>query len=422
MFDRFERTVAFRYLRARRKEGFISVITLFSLLGIMLGVATLIIVMSVMNGFRAELVGRVLGLGGHIDVYGTEGPITEFDDLAARISVIDGVVSVTPTIRGQALVSHRGIADGAKIRGVPVDDFMARPSLTENLRPLPPEDFSGTSVVAIGAGMAARFGIVPGDSITMIAPEGNVTALQSPPTMRSFRVAAVFEVGMHEYDNQYVYMPLEAARAFLPIDEGVTALEVILRDGNDLDTAQDAVAAALNGAGRLETWQDANATLFGALQVERTVMFLILTLIIVVAAFNIVSGMVMLVKAKGRDIAILRTMGATQASVMRVFLLTGASIGIVGTLIGLGLGVGFAGNIDKIRQWIEAALQWIRSELGISFQLPPVIQFLSQIPASIDWTEVASIVALSIGLSFAATLYPSWRAARLDPVEALRYE
>ncbi len=414
MFDKFERTVAFRYLRARRKEGFISVITTFSLLGIMLGVATLIIVMAVMNGFRAELVSRVLGLGGHLSVHGSEGPITEFDALADSLRDIDGVVSVTPTIVGQALVTHRGAAGSAAVRGVRPEDFMARPSLAENLQQLSPGDFAGADVIAIGVDMARRYRVTLGESMTMIAPSGDLTAMGTSPEMRSFRVAAIFEVGMDKYDGGYVYMPLEAARAFLQIEEGVTSLEIFLADPYELDAVAEQIAEVVGDQGRLSNWQEEDATLFGALQVERMVMFLILTLIIVVAAFNIVSGLVMLVKDKGRDIAILRTMGATRATVMRVFILTGASIGTVGTLIGLGLGVGFADNIPRIRDWIQTTF-------GIS-EFPPEIQFWTQLPAIVDWTEVFVVVALAIGLSFAATLYPSWRAARLDPVEALRYE
>ncbi len=414
MFDKFERTVAFRYLRARRKEGFISVITTFSLLGIMLGVATLIIVMAVMNGFRAELVSRVLGLGGHLNVHGTEGPITEFDALADSLRDIDGVVSVTPIIVGQALVTHRGAAGSAAVRGIRPEDFTARPSLAENLQQLTPGDFAGADAIAIGVDMARRYGVTLGESMTMIAPSGDLTAVGASPEMRSFRVAAIFEVGMDKYDGGYVYMPLEAARAFLQIEEGVTSLEIFLADPYELDAVAEAIAGAIGDQGRLQSWQEEDATLFGALQVERTVMFLILTLIIIVAAFNIISGLVMLVKDKGRDIAILRTMGATRATVMRVFILTGASIGTVGTLIGLGLGVGFADNIPRIRDWVQTTF-------GIT-EFPPEIQFWTQVPAIVDWTEVFVVVALAIGLSFAATLYPSWRAARLDPVEALRYE
>ena len=311
LFGSFERMVAFRYLRARRREGFISVIAGFSLLGIALGVATLIIVMAVMNGFRDELIGRILGLNGHLNVYAHTGPMEDYDRLAERVRGIDMVVRVTPTIEGQALVTQGGSASGAVVRGVPPEDWLSRPSIVESLRILAPEDFSGTDVVAIGARMAQRLGVGLGDSITMIAPQGSPTAFGTVPRMRAYEVAAIFNVGMFEYDNNFVYMPLEAAQIFYRMPGQVSTLEVFIRDPNAIGLARATLNAVLQGQARLWDWQQANSSFFNALQVERNVMFLILTLIILVAAFNIISGMVMLVKDKGRDIAILRTMGAS---------------------------------------------------------------------------------------------------------------
>jgi lipoprotein-releasing system permease protein len=414
IFNAFERMVAMRYLRARRQEGFISVIAGFSLLGIALGVATLIIVMSVMNGFRAELLGRVLGLNGHLNVYNVRGgPLPDFDILTNRLRETPGVTNVTPTVEGQALVSVRGVASGAVVRGVRPEDFRARPTLARGVVRGSAEEF-GEDRVAIGARMAQRLGLSVGDSITLIAPQGNVTAFGTVPRMRSYPIGAIFDIGMFEYDNSFIFLPLEEAQAFFRTGDAVTSLEVFVQDPVQIRAARDAVQAVVAGSGRVVDWQQSNSSFFTALQVERNVMFLILSLIIMVAAFNIISSLIMLVKDKGRDIAILRTMGATRGMIMRIFFLSGASIGVTGTLFGLGLGVSFALNIETIRQ----AIQGLTGTNLFSAE----IYFLSQLPAKIDWSEVTQVTVMALGLSFAATIYPSWRAARLDPVEALRYE
>ncbi|HET8728218.1 MAG TPA: lipoprotein-releasing ABC transporter permease subunit [Alphaproteobacteria bacterium] len=414
MFDAFERMVAFRYLRARRKEGFISVITGFSLLGIALGVATLIIVMSVMNGFREELVERVLGLNGHLSVYGVGGPITDYDAFARDLEELDVVVQAMPTIEAQALVTQAGSAFGAVIRGVRPDEFLNRPAIASNLRTDDPGDFSGPEVVAIGARMADRLRVGLGDSLTLVAPQSSATAFGAVPRSRAYRIAAIFDVGMYEYDNNFVYMPMEAAQILFQLKGSATTIDLFIENPEALEAARAQIAPVVEGRGRLWDWQQANSSFFTALQVERNVMFLILTLIILVAAFNIISGLVMLVKDKGRDIAILRTMGATRGTIMRVFFLTGASIGVVGTLSGLLLGVAFAENIETIRQGLQT--------LTGTTLFDAEIYFLSQLPAEIDYRQVLAVIGMALGLSFAATIYPAWRAARLDPVEALRYE
>ncbi|NBC32966.1 MAG: lipoprotein-releasing ABC transporter permease subunit [Alphaproteobacteria bacterium] len=414
MFNVFERMVALRYLRARRKEGFISIIAGFSLVGIALGVATLIIVMAVMNGFRQELVDRVLGLNGHLNVYAAQGgPLETYDELVERVRQIDGVTTVTPTIEAQALVTHGEYASGAAVRGVPPGYLQARPELAGDLVG-DPGAFAGPNAIAIGRRMANRLGVWTGDQLTLIAPQGNVTAFGTVPRMRGYDIVAIFEAGMYEYDNSFVYMPLDTAQIFYQMRDSVTTLELFVEDPDNLAPIRDQVRAALGGEARLWDWQQANSSFFTALQVERNVMFLILTLIILVAALNIISGLVMLVKDKGRDIAILRTMGATQGMVTRIFFLTGASIGVVGTLAGLGLGIAFTENIEHIQRWLEAATG---TELW-----NPEIRFLTTMPAVIDWNEVIAVIGMALGLSFLATLYPAWRAARLDPVEALRYE
>ena len=415
IFNAFERMVALRYLRARREEGFVSVIAGFSLAGIALGVATLIIVRSVMNGFRAELLGRILGLNGHLGVYSlTNQPLTDFDRIATAISKLDGVRRVIPTVEGQVLVSANRVATGAIVRGVRPSDMRLRKSIADNIRAGTLDDFSGKNSVIIGTRMARKFGVRPGDSIRLVSPQSNATAFGSVPRSKRYRIAALFEIGMFEYDSGFVFMPLEAAQIYFQSRDAVTNIEVFLDDPDRVESIRAEILRAAGMPLRLVDWQQANASFFNAIKVERNVMFLILTLIILVAAFNIVSGMIMMVKDKGRDIAILRTMGATRGMVMRIFLLAGASVGIIGTAAGFALGVAFAGNIETIRQWIQGLTG---TELFAA-----EIYFLSQLPSVVETSDVISVVGMSLGLSFLATLYPAWRAARLDPVEALRYE
>lgn len=414
IFGSFERMVAGRYLRARRREGFISVIAGFSLLGIALGVATLIIVMAVMNGFREELVDRILGLNGHVQVYGYNSGLPEWEPLADELSGIAGVKAVFPMIEGQALVTHRGSASGAALRGIRSDDFLSREAIRDGLIMPDRNAFQGIDGIAVGRRMASRLSVTVGDSLTLIAPQGAATAFGTVPRSKTYEIVAIFDVGMFEYDSTFVYMPLEAAQAFLQLGDSVTNLDVFLHNPQQLGAVEPSIQQSIVGLGRLWDWQDANSSFLSALDVERNVMFLILTLIILVAAFNVISGLVMLVKDKGQDIAILRTMGATRGMILRIFFLTGASIGFVGTVAGLGLGLAFTMNIETIRQFL--------TRMTGATLFDPEIYFLSQLPATIIWSEVFLVVGMSLILSFLATLYPSWRAARLDPVEALRYE
>jgi lipoprotein-releasing system permease protein len=414
IFSAFERTVAARYLRPRRSEGFISVIAGFSFLGIALGVATLIIVMSVMNGFREELLKRILGLNGHLEIYASEGVITDYDHAADIVRAVPGVVQVAPMIEGQVMASADGRNSGAVVRGIKPEDFRNRRILADHVQAGSLDDFKGDEAVVIGDKLAQRLGVKVGDKITLISPEGRATAFGTVPRVKAYTVAATFEVGMFEYDSTFVFMPLPAAQVYFRVPNAVSSLEVIAADPDRLGYLRDAIIQALNRPVRILDWQQANSSFFNAIEVERNVMFLILTLIIVVAAFNIISSLIMLVKDKGQDIAILRTMGATKGMIMRIFLLAGASIGVVGTLAGFGLGLAFADNIETIRQWIQGMT-------GTQL-FAPEIYFLSQLPAKVDAGEVATVVTMALVLSFLATLYPSWRAARLDPVEALRYE
>ncbi len=414
MFSAFEWMMALRYLRARRQEGFISVIAWFSLLGIMLGVATLIIVMSVMNGFRQELLTRILGVNGHLSVYSDSSTLTNYDALALRVEKIDGVVKVTPMIEGQVMASANGQAKGAIVRGLRQADVMQRSILAENIQQGSIGDLTGKNAVMLGTRMARNLGLRIGDKITLISPKGNVTAFGTVPRMKAYKVAAIFNVGMHEYDSSFIFMPLAAAQTYFKLKGAVNYLDVIIKDPDRAPSMARDVWIELGNKGRVYDWQRTNSSFFNAIQVERNVMFLILTLIIVVAAFNIISSLIMLVKDKGRDIAILRTMGATRGMIMRVFLISGASVGIIGTLAGFGLGLAFAENIETIRQWLQG--------LTGTDLFAAEIYFLSRLPAVVDPTEVTAIVLMGLGLSFLATIYPSWRAARLDPVEALRYE
>ncbi len=412
----FEWTVAVRYLRARRQEGFISVVAAFSFLGIALGVAALIIVLAVMNGFRHELLGRILGVNGHVTVYGYAGRLADFDSLTRELAEIDDVVRVTPLVDGQVLASSRhGVSAGALVRGIRPDDLRGRQIITDAITTGSLAEF-GTKDggVIIGHRMAERFGLRVGDPITLLSPEGSPTVFGTVPRSATFSIQATFDVGMYEYDNRLILMPLSLAQVYFRKGDAVTAVEVEAAEPEYIDDLRSAVLGTVGTRGRVVDWRQANAQFFGAIQVERNVMFVILTLIIIVAAFNIISSLIMLVMDKGRDIAILRTMGATRGMIMRVFLLNGATIGVVGTLVGFGLGIAFATNIETIRQWIQGLTG---TELFAA-----EIYFLSQLPARIDVGEVATVVVISLGLSFLATFYPSWRAARLDPVEALRYE
>ena len=415
MFSRFEWLVASRYLRARREQGFVSVIAVFSFLGITLGVAALIIVMAVMNGFRHELLTRILGVNGHITVYGYNGELVEYEPLVAALSDIGGVVRAMPIIDGQVLATAPGgQTSGAMVRGLTGADLADHTMIAAAITAGGLQRFSAGDGVIVGERMANRLSLAIGDNITLLSPRGMPTVFGTVPRSAAYRVVGTFNVGMYEYDNGFIFMPLDQAQIYFRLPGAVTGIELTATDPTDIAEIKRSVIAEVGARGRIWDWQQANAQFFGAVKVERNVMFVILTLIILVAAFNIVSSLIMLVKDKGRDIAILRTMGATRGTIMRIFLLTGASIGVIGTTMGSLLGIAFAVNIETIRRWIEglAGVDLFSAE----------IYFLSQLPARLDWDEVSIVIAMSLVLSLLATLYPAWRAARLDPVEALRYE
>ena len=413
-FAPFEWMLSLRYLRARRREGFISVIAGFSFLGIMLGVATLIIVMAVMNGFRQELLSKILGLNGHLLIQPLESPLTDYAAVADRVSKVDGVYLAAPLVEGQALASSPFNASGVVVRGMLGADLSKLSQISSNIKQGTLDGFDNGQGLAIGRRLAEQLSVRAGDNITLVSPRGAVTPMGTTPRIKAYKIAAVFEIGMSEYDSAFVFMPLSEAQAYSNRAGDVTAIEIYTNEPDHIDRFRQPVTDAAARPIYMIDWRQRNATFFNALQVERNVMFLILTLIVLVAALNIVSGLIMLVKDKSSDIAILRTMGATQGAMMRVFLITGASIGVVGTFVGFLLGTVVCLNIEEIRRF----LSWLTNTELFS----PELYFLSKLPADMNLNETLAVLVMALGLSLLATLYPSWRAARLDPVEALRYE
>jgi lipoprotein-releasing system permease protein len=415
-FAPFEWLLALRYLRARRQEGFISVIAGFSFIGITLGVATLIIVMAVMNGFRNQLFEKILGLNGHVVVYksASNGPFDDYQEVAQRIAAVPGVKFAVPLIEGQVMVSSPVQALGGLVRGVTEDGLKALPLVANNIIMGSLDGFDEGDGIAIGSRLANALGVRVGDSATLISPRGSSTPFGTAPRSKPYRIAAVFEMGMSEYDRTMLFMPLAEAKKYFSRGAQVDMLEVMVEDPQNVGSYLEPMKRVAGADFSFSSWRQRNQTFFTVLEVERTVMFIILSLIVLVAALNIISGLMMLVKDKGRDIAVLRTMGATKTAVMRVFLITGASIGVVGTIAGFVIGVVFCWHIEAIRQFV----QWLSG----TTLMDPTVYYLTRLPADIDPRETLFIVAMALVLSVLATVYPSWRASRLDPVEALRYE
>ena len=411
-FAGFEWLLAGRYLRTRRREGFVSVIAGFSFLGILLGVATLIIVMSVMNGFRKELLEKIVGVNGHIFATPIDRPLDDYEQVAAKLRQVQGIKLAIPLVEGQALASSQVGNSGVLVRGVSESDIKSIPFIANNVKQGTLDGFASTNGVAIGRRLAGSLGLQAGDTITIVTPRGASTPFVTAPRIKAYPVTAIFEIGMSEFDASFVFMPLAESQAYFNRDGDVNVIEIFIDNPDQTQAVRDRIEADPPRPLVLSDWRQRNRTFFNALEIERNVMFIILTLIVLVAALNIVSGLIMLVKDKTEDIAIMRTMGASRGTVLRVFLITGAAIGVVGTLGGLILGVVFANNIKKIMagiNWIFGANLW-----------DPTVRFLSDIPSVIDWREVASVVLMALVLSLLATLYPAWKAARLDPVKALR--
>lgn len=416
IFNRFEWQIAGRYIRSRRREGVISLIAWASFLGIMIGVATLIIVMAVMNGFRADLLERILGVGGHAVVRPYGGAFQSQKEVVDRLVQLDGVQRVTPVLEAQVMVSVGTTARGAILRGVDKALIPQLPVLTDNkvLGDLSRvgEIENTTPGIAIGQRMAEIYGLEIGMPLSLIAPKGAKTPFGTAPRVRQYSVESIFEVGLSDYDATFIYTDMDTVSALTGTSTDMAALEIVVAQPDKIQDLRPAIDRAVGEAGWVRDWQQTNAALSGALKVERNVMFLILTMILLVASLNIVSGLVMLVKDKSRDIAILRTMGIKRGAILRIFFITGASIGVIGTLVGVIVGVVFCQNIEAIRQLITTLTG---TEL-----FPSEIYFLNELPAKIIVEDVVMVAGLSLALSFLSTLYPSWRAASLAPVEVLR--
>ena len=418
-FSQWERAIAFRYLRARRKEGGVALVSVISFVGVMLAVAVLIIVMSVMNGFRSELLGRMLGFNGHLFAAGAPfNDPARRDAVIARIRAIPHVTQAAPLVEAQVLVVGQGQTTGAIVRGVRRQDLERMPLISNNIRPGSLQGYGegeyGGEIVLIGSRLAAQLGVQPGDSITLISPSGGATPFGSTPRTKAYTVGGLFTVGMSQYDQAYVYMPLEQAQLLFGREQSVDEVEIKLDDPDRSGEVRPLVAAAAGRDAVVTDWRERDQSFFGALQVERNVMRLILLLIVFVAAMNIISGLWMLVRNKGRDIAILRSMGAGQGSILRIFFMAGATIGVLGTLAGLLLGILFCAYIKQIQDLVQL--------LSHTDVFNADVYFLSHIPAKIDWVEVGGITGAALAMSFVAVLLPAWRASRIDPVEALRYE
>jgi lipoprotein-releasing system permease protein len=416
-----ELKIARRYLRTKKKEGMISIVAALSIIGIALGVATLIIVLSVMNGFRTDLLARILGVNSHVSVYSYQRGIPEYQQLMKQLEADPQVALVTPTIEGNAVVYNpkfKERVDGVKIRGVEASKLMQNKLLNN-------DKFNGKFAnfrtfedaqdgILIGSKMAAALGVYTNDEITVITPQSSSTVFGSIPKKKTFRIAGVFDIGMNEYDRYMMYMPLDAAQNLFSFGDSVESLGVEMKDvSKSLDFAKE-LDKKIGNNYRIVDWQMANSSFFGAVQVERNVMFIILTMIVLVASFNIISSMVMLVKDKSGSIAILRTMGMARSSVMRIFIMVGSFNGIVGTVSGLILGLLFCFNIEHIQSFVE----WASGTQVFN----PEIYFLTKVPAQVNWGEVGQVAGISLVISLLATIYPSWRAARVQPAEILRYE
>lgn len=415
ILSRYERMIARRYLLPGKGEAFIALVASISLVAVALGVAALVIVMSVMNGFRAELFDKVVGLNGHAVVQGYGGRLTGWRDILEQARKTPGVTQALPLIEQPLMASYQGRVEGVLARGMRVEDIRANPVLKTkivdgSLKALVP----GSDNVAIGARLAEMLGARVGNSISLISPDGQATPFGTVPRIVSYRVAAIFEVGVYDYDKAFVVMPMEDAQTLLMLGDSVGMVTIQTTDPDKVDDILRPLVPKVGTQGMLTDWRQMNASLFEALQVERVAMFVVLSIIVLVAVFNILSSLIMLVRAKTRDIAILRTMGATRAGLIKVFVTIGTAIGALGIVVGLILGAIFL-------FYRQAVVNFVQLLTGQNLW-DPSIRFLTELPSRTDPVEVAAIVLMALGLSFLATLYPAFKAASTDPVQVLRYE
>ena len=415
ILNRYERMIARRYLLPGKGEGFIFLVAAISLMAVALGVAALIIVMSVMNGFRAELFDKIVGLNGHAIVQGYEGRLANWQQIADTARKTPGVTSALPLIEQPLMASANGRVEGVLVRGMRVGDLRANPTITANVKSGDLRSITADSRrVAIGSRLAEMLGAYPGSEIALISPEGRSTVVGTVPRIVSYTVGAVFEVGVYDYDKAFVIMPMEDAQTLLMMGDQVGMIEIQSTDPDRVDEILAPLAPLVRGRGIIVDWRQMNSALFEALEIERIAMFVVLSLIVLVAVFNILSSLIMLVRAKTRDIAILRTMGASRQGMMKVFVTVGVTIGSLGIVLGLILGAIFL----FFRQGVVDAIQLLTGQN----LWDPSVRFLSELPSKTDPFEVTAIVLIALVLSFLATLYPAWKAASTDPVQVLRYE
>ena len=415
ILSRYERMIAKRYLLPGRGEAFIVLVASISLAAVALGVAALIIVMSVMNGFRAELFDKIVGLNGHAVIQGYDNKLPDWRRVAAEAKALPGVTSATPLIEQPLMASYAGRVEGVLVRGLTIEDIRTNPVLRGKVIAGSLDAVTkGEGRVAIGARLAEQLGAEVGSQISLISPEGQSTPFGTVPRIVSYQVAAIFEVGVYDYDKAFVVMPMSEAQTLLMLGDAVGMVEVQTTDPDKVGQILAPLKPKIAIIGQISDWRDMNASLFEALAVERVAMFVVLSLIILVAVFNILSSLIMLVRAKTRDIAILRTMGASRGALMRVFMIVGTTIGTLGTVAGIVLGAVFL-------FYRQAVVNFVQLVTGQNLW-DPSIRFLTELPAKTDPVEVTTIVVMSLGFSFLATLYPAWKAASTDPVQVLRYE